>query len=523
MKGDSPSLLQPGSADLTSVLAGGSRILTVAVAFLAVLTAIFHETLWSMVQIWERSETFAHGFLIAPIAAYLIWDKRAQLRATPAAPEYKGLLLLAALGFGWMVANVAGVLVVEQLAVVAMIPAGLLTLFGRRFVYVIVFPLAFLVLAVPMGEDLIPPLMNLTADFTVGLLRLTGIPVYREGTFFTIPSGNWSVVEGCSGLRYLIASVVGGVLYAHLTYRTMRKRAVFVLASILVPILANSLRAYMIVMIAHLSDMRLALGIDHLIYGWLFFGVVILLMFWVGSFWRDPPAPHVLYAGGVGAPRALPIGAVMLALGATIITMGVWPVYASHLVAAGADAPAATVAPPPGAAGWQAVAEEVTDWRPRYLGADASFFQAYRKNGNTVALYLGYYHHQRQGAELINSQNVMVPQKDPVWEDVGAVSQSVRANEHDISLRETQIRSRSQRLLVWDWFLIGEHHLSKPHMAKLLLARDRLLGRGDDAFAVILATPYEEPGETARDVLRAFTRDMLPAIESAVRASEQGR
>src|SRR4029077_9557246 len=141
--------------------------------------------------------------------------------------------------------------------------------------------------AVPFGEALIPPLINFTADFTVGALQLTGVPVYREGSFFTIPSGNWSVVEACSGLRYLIASFTLGALYAYLTYRSLKRRLVFIGLSIIVPVLANGVRAYLIVITGHLSDMRLAVGIDHLIYGWVFFGIVMLLLFWIGTFWRE--------------------------------------------------------------------------------------------------------------------------------------------------------------------------------------------------------------------------------------------
>jgi exosortase A len=144
-----------------------------------------------------------------------------------------------------------------------------------------------LLFAVPFGEFLLPPLMEQTADFTVFALRATGIPVYREGLYFTIPSGNWSVVEACSGLRYLIASITLGFLYAYLTYHSIRRRAIFVVVSVIVPIVANWLRAYMIVMIGHLSSMKLAVGVDHLIYGWLFFGLVMLILFWVGSFWRE--------------------------------------------------------------------------------------------------------------------------------------------------------------------------------------------------------------------------------------------
>src|SRR5258706_27980 len=145
-------------------------------------------------------------------------------------------------------------------------------------------------LGLPLVEGLIPPMMDWTADFTVRALQFSGIPVFREGLFFTIPSGNWSVVEGCSGVRYLIASLTVGVLFAYLSYRRTWKRLLFVTLSVIVPIIANGFRAYLIVMIAHLSDNRLAHGVDHFTYGSVFFGLVMLLLFWIGSSWRDPHA-----------------------------------------------------------------------------------------------------------------------------------------------------------------------------------------------------------------------------------------
>src|SRR5262249_51201448 len=137
-----------------------------------------------------------------------------------------------------------------------------------------------------------PPLMEQTANFTIGALRLSGIPVYREGLFFTVPSGSWSVVEACSGLRYLMASLTLGFLYAYLTYRTLYRRIAFIAPSIVVPLVASWIRAYMIVMIGHLSHMELAVGVDHLLYGWLFFGIVIAILFWAGSHWREDQLPH---------------------------------------------------------------------------------------------------------------------------------------------------------------------------------------------------------------------------------------
>ncbi len=116
--------------------------------------------------------------------------------------------------------------------------------------------------------------------------------MYREGQNFVVPSGNWSVVEACSGIRYLIASLTVGTLYAYLTYTSLKRRLIFVGISLLVPVVANWLRAYLIVMIGHLSGNKLAVGVDHLIYGWVFFGVVIAIMFAIGMRWAETEQPQ---------------------------------------------------------------------------------------------------------------------------------------------------------------------------------------------------------------------------------------
>jgi exosortase/archaeosortase family protein len=110
-------------------------------------------------------------------------------------------------------------------------------------------------------------------------LRASGIPVFREGNKIVIPSGAWLVVEACSGVRYLLASLMVGTLFAYLNYQSARRRWTFVALSILIPIVANWIRAYLIVMLGHLSGNKIAVGVDHLIYGWLFFGVIIASMY----------------------------------------------------------------------------------------------------------------------------------------------------------------------------------------------------------------------------------------------------
>ena len=498
---------------------------------IAAIVALYWSTAQSIVAIWNRSETFAHGFLIVPIVLYLVWTRRRFIAQRAPVADWLGAGLIAVAGMAWLVASAGKVQVVQQLAFVAMIPAAVIAIAGRRVAWAMAFPLTFLFLGVPIGEGLIPPLMDFTADFTVAALKLTGIPVYREGTFFMIPSGQWSVVEGCSGLRYLIASITVGTLYAYLSYQDLRKRVLFIAMSVIVPIIANGLRAYMIVMIAHLSDMKLALGVDHLIYGWVFFGIVMLLLFWIGSYWRDPeptvPTMVPQTAVEIRDTGARPMRRLPLVAAASFVVAlaALWPLYAAWLDRERTDV-ALTLPPPASGGGWTLDPAPVTDWRPRYFEPTAGIFQTYRNGDRTVALYLGFYQHQVQNSELVTSQNVMVAQKHPVWQQVGERLRTETLAQGPTEIKQTLLRSPAQRLLIWDWYRISDRDLSNRYVAKLLLARDRLLGRGDSGAAVIVATPYESEAAGAEETLRAFLRDMQPAIHDALRhveASTVGR
>src|SRR5215510_193743 len=261
--------------------------LAAGVAFVAIV-ALHWRTVAEMALIWSHSETITHGFLVLPISLWLVWRQRQEFRALTVRPCFPALLGVAAAGFLWLLSDLASVASPAEFALVLMLQFAIVAVLGREVAGAIAFPLVFLLFAVPAGEFLVPKLMDHTANATIFALRASGIPVFREGNQFMIPTGSWSVVEACSGIRYLIASMMAGSLFAYLTYRSPWKRWAFFAVSIVVPIVANWLRAYMIVMIGHLSGNTLAAGVDHLVYGWVFFGIVIAIMFWIGSRWYDP-------------------------------------------------------------------------------------------------------------------------------------------------------------------------------------------------------------------------------------------
>ncbi|HET7061198.1 MAG TPA: exosortase A [Nitrosospira sp.] len=503
---------------------------TIASVTVVVILLSYFQTAWSMVSIWGRSDTFAHGFLIFPFSAYLIWSQRSQLASVNIQPNLPALLVLAGVGLGWLLATLASAQVVAQFFLIAMIPASVWVILGTNMVRALAFPLGYLLLAVPFGEALIPPLINFTADFTVRALQLTGIPVYREGSFFTIPSGNWSVVEACSGLRYLIASFTLGTLYAYLTYRSLPRRLIFITLSVIVPILANGIRAYLIVMTGHLSEMRLAVGIDHLIYGWVFFGVVMLLLFWIGTFWReDQPSDNATVRKYAIAPNPLrseaPLKKILFATGATMAGALVWPAYAAFLENGFAthERPATLdIAGIPQK--WEVNSGEVSGWRPYYVGPTAQLAQYYRSSDRperTIGLVVTYYRNQQQGSELINSQNLLTPEDggsdESRWRDVRHDVRALNLGSGVQEINQNLVQSSSLKLLVWRTYWLGDEITASPYVAKLILAKNKLLGRPDDGAEIIFVTAYDESPDEAIPALERFGKEMIPSIISGLR------
>lgn len=493
----------------------GRKLVLFLIALL-VLFAAYWETVAGMIEIWMRSETYAHGFLIYPITIYLVWRRRRHLAMVPKYWDWRALVFVPLVGIVWLLSDIVDVVVVKQLAFTAMIPLLVWFVFGWQVLRCIAFPLAFLVFAVPMGEGLIAPLMNFTADFTVNLVKWSGIPIYAEGTFFSLPSGDWSVVEGCSGVRYLIASVTMGTLFAYLNYTSLTRRLVFIVFSIVLPIIANGLRAYMIVMIAHLSEMKYALGVDHLIYGWVFFGFIMLLMFWIGSYWREDQSEAVGQLDQVTLSNEQKQPAGYMNFIFMILLILVWP-YVSHALESSQSnqVTSAGLELAQSYSGWQETTP-FTDWKPRYRAADSEAIKFYKKSNALIGVYLAYYSKPRQDAELINSQNVMIIQKHPVWKQVG--ESKINLNTEPGEAIQTRLKSDTQDLLIFDWYWIGGIQTTNDYIGKIVEAYYRLTGGKQPSVGIVLFTEYEDGHkERARQKLEDFMGSALPVVENAIR------
>lgn len=476
-----------------------------------------------MVSIWSRSDTFAHGFLVAPVFVWLIWHERSSLRGTSGKPTLLPVAAIVASGFLWLAARLSAVLSVEQFAVIFIIQAAGVAILGWSVSKRLAVPLAFLLFAVPFGEVLLPTLIDWTADATVSLLRLSGVPVFREGNHFQLPSGRWSVVEACSGLRYLIASMFGGTIYAYLRFRSTRRRLSFIAASILVPIVANWLRAYGIVMLAHYTDNRLGVSVDHIIYGWFFFGIVMLLLFWLGSFWAEDLQPHV-----DGKQRVTPVAAslsqksdallrVCLACAGTVL---IWPIalYALESRDASTIAELPTISPQKN---WT-LSNNGSEWTPRFIGASDELKQRFEHNGQWVDVYVAYYRNQHQGSELIGAKNQLVYPGDVSWRKTASKSRPVKWSGETIEAQGATIVGAGSRLEVLELYWVDGTYTGNEYVAKVLLALARLRGRGDDSAAIVVAADTPQLNSTA-SLLDEFATEMGPSISDALQQTRNKR
>ena len=490
--------------------------LPVGVALALVLVsalAAYHVSLQAMVHVWVTSATYAHGFLIAPIVVLLVHRLLPRLLSTPQALAPVALLPLLGAGLIWLVATLGSIDVLAQLSTVAIAVAACWFLAGSAWLRVAWFPAAFLFLAVPLGDGLTPILVDRTADFVVAAVRMTGVPVFREGTQFVIPGGTWSVVSGCSGIRYLMATLTVGALYAHLSYRALWKQGAFLLVALAVALVGNWLRAFGIVMIAYLSDMRLALGIDHYIYGWVFFGVLLFVLMTIGSTWADAPTPVASVADGRAHHAGVSLPALVAALGAVLV----WPPMAAALVARDALPLAARALLPPVASGFTADEPPADAWRAAFAGGPQRAAGRWLRDGQAYDWQYAWYGLQRPGAELVQAGNELVHEKAPDWR-VLTETHLATGEPRVPDVTETVLTARhgEAAMLVWQWCAIDGDTTASHRRAQWLAIRAQLRGRGNAGAVVLVSMPLpdREALPAARARLRAFVAAFAPQVHA---------
>jgi len=468
----------------------------------AVLLLLFRRDTIDLATIYWTNTTFGHCLFIAPVIGWLVWQRRQGLALVRPQGWWPGLALVAAGGLGWLLGDAAGVALFRHAGLVLMLQGAAVSVLGPNVSRALLFPIAYMAFLVPFGDFLEGPLQTITVAMVMPLLHLFGVPASVDGVLITTSNGYFEVAEACSGAKFVIAMIAFGVLVANVCYVSWRRRAAFLAMALVVPVFANGLRAFGTIYAAWWTSVEAATGMDHIVYGWVFFAAVMAAVLAIGWKWfdRDPDAawfdPARLQAPVAGQAAASVTALLVLTVASLFLG---W----SSLIAARA-APLPAKVELPEIEGWQRVGGSTTaPWSPNYPGADHFVIGHYADGqGRRVDLAVAVYAGQHEGKELVGF-------------GIGAIRENDRwvriADLPDLSgghaLRMTG-PARVERVTV-SWYRVGDTLTGSDKRVKFETLKTKLLGGNQAAVAVLLSAEQGQD-ESAQAAIRDFLGALGP-------------
>lgn len=486
-----------------------------SVILIIVLTTLLSDTAASVVSFWWESSQYSYGFLVVIVSAYLIWQRRVMLDDIVPVPSMFGLSVLVALSLLWLVSRLVGVVTVEYVSFIMMFPVLIWTVFGNHIGRVLFFPLSYLIFATPIWDPVAPILQDMTAVVAYKVLQFQGIPTLMEGYYLTIPEGRFLIEEVCGGLRFLLASMALGSLFAYVFFESNRKRLMVFSIIVLWSVALNWLRVLIIIWIGHMTDMQHWVVEDHEGLGWALYAGLMYPLLWIlmpkekqktGIISETKLKPRNVRDEVLPLRKQYLYGGVLTGL---IIFFVVIKNVESQALSLPNTSSSIDLVFPDGAEQW--IGPEYIDdgWRPMFHGADKVLTAKYRKGDESVMLHVAYYAHQRQGAELINSENGFFAGANEVVVP-GGVRHILGRDSENQQVVEVEFRSAKEKV-IWYWYNVAGIPTTSKITAKLLDIWGAIISNRS-AMVVSISIDSDQGADYARRELALFYRQMMPSI-----------
>jgi len=478
------------------------RLLSLTVVAIAIL---FWRDGLAMLDAWWNVSTYNHCLLIVPIIIWLVQQRREELVKITPAIWGPGLFWIGVASGGWLLGEAAGVSFARQLGLVMMLQGAVITLLGPKVMRGLIFPLFYSFFLVPFGEEFVPFLQTVTAKMSMVFLGWANIPAFIDGVFISTPTGYFEVAEACSGVKFLIAMVAYGALVTNLCFQSWQRRTVFMIVAVAVPILANGIRAFGTIYIAHHTTTDFASGFDHIFYGWFFFAFVLALVMAVGWPFFDRKIEEPMIDGDAIEQRPsvqskLTPKAAMMAMAAMIAAPVLWT---SALAAQSTPVPEKIALPT--IVGWEQIDyQPLFDWKPRFDGANHQLLGRYRdaSSGAEVDLAIAVYDRQEDGREIVGyGQGAFDPGSDWSWSRNLPAPTSGKAIQ--ITAPGPVVRD------VQTFYRVGNKLTGRGSTVKIETLKSKLLGGNQQAVAILIsAEKIDEDGPAGAMV--AFRKALGP-------------
>lgn len=253
----------------------------------ATAVAIYAPILYHMILVWKNDANYSHGFLIVPLAIHFAWEKKKKLKSAVLAQSGWGVAFLIAATLSLSVGRLGVELMSMRVAFVLTLIGLVLLLLGKEIFRILVFPLFFLFLMIPLPQSIVNivafPLQLIAAKMAVASLQTLGIPTLLEGNIIHLANTQLFVAEACSGLRSLMALITLGVVFAYFFRKNILERSILVASTIPIAILVNAFRVGLTGFLTYRIDPKFAEGAIHEWQGLFTFGIAFACL--LGEAW----------------------------------------------------------------------------------------------------------------------------------------------------------------------------------------------------------------------------------------------
>ena len=441
---------------------------TIAALLLSIgFLALYFETFASILEVWSTKNDYHHGYLIFVTIIYLLISDRHNIYSFANKPNYFFLLLTLLLSLSWSIFSYLGIEILCQLLLPAIILSTCGALFGGQLFLRLLLPFSLIYLSIPVWDYLREPLQYLTTTVAGNTLNYFGIPAFISGYYVEIPNGNFEVAGGCAGIRYLTAGLTVAIVYSHWFCSQLKDRVLIITLGILLSLISNWLRVFIIIVIGYQTDMKSPLIEDHNNFGWILFAGILLLFFLLAKR-LVPETSNNPYETPIPSKQILSKDMSAGHLITLALLAFATPIFANYYFAQ--EVKVWPEVSSPNSSEWHQVSKLNSSWSPNYISADKKNHSRHTQKKQKTDLFLYSYINdsQEKNSELINYNNTIT---DNIrWKSTNK-SKIKLFTEHlsfNANIEIIQNKKLSDKRVVISWFLVNNTFTDSRIKAKLL-------------------------------------------------------
>ena len=500
-------------------LSGNYRIqlLIGSIFFIFLFCAAYWNSLKPLFILWLGLDEVSDmsGLLALACSTYLIYLKRHQLMSVVPRPILIAGVTLTVFSLLWFAAEVSGIQSIQFALLPPILMAAVAFWYGYQGLKLVFIPLVILLFVLPIWSPLVPLLRDITTFAAHTGLDIIGRPVFVQGYFLHLPGGSFLIDASCSGLRFLLVTLLLSFVCHDLFRHSVGQTAILISSGIVLALIANWIRVLIIILIGDYTLMESPIVQDHANLGWVVYGLVVLVpFFFINGYIEKSEGPlQVTQVEMSNSPKKVSPGHFLLVC--------VFLLLGPLLSAVAAKLPSSTVelVLPDTINSWSRVDTAVSMnrefWEPQYAGFSEKLIARFESSAGIVDVYVVYYANQKQGSELINVNNTLTDQERWVALDRTLSRRSVEIGQEEMHEVNSIVISDASGLdqAVWYWYNVGGSNTASEITAKLYQFSSLASGRRDAAL-VALSADCDVECKESEVILGRFVRENYEVLNT---------